>query len=133
MTAGRRVALAGALVALLVAALLDADPVAARSGVGATARLAGAAREPEADRVNIIVGFHGWVCESERRDIHHRAEDRGGMGVDILSAISPTSVLVAVTGAPSAEAAVAAYSADPRVAFAEPDAVLAVAEGERLR
>jgi thermitase len=80
-----------------------------------------------ADR--IIVGFRPGVSDAEKAAVHRQvAAAQGGISPIPLKRVNTNAQYVDVSGAPSLDAAIRAYRADPRVAYAEPDGILRTAE-----
>jgi thermitase len=76
-----------------------------------------------ADR--IIVGFRPGVSDAQKAAVHAQvAKTQGGVSPTPLKRVNTNAQYVDVSGAPSLDAAIRAYRADPRVAYAEPDAIL---------
>ena len=76
-----------------------------------------------ADR--IIVGFRPGVSDAQKAAVHAQvAKTQGGVSPIPLKRVNTNAQYVDVSGAPSLDAAIRAYRADPRVAYAEPDAIL---------
>lgn len=129
------------LVGLLVAAHLFAT-VATRTGAVAAAsvEVATAERMPPnrasmpsitrtadgrdavADRV--IIGFKPGISVAEQGDVQRAVASRGVTAPTSVQQINATVEYVDTTGAPSLEAVIAAYRADPRVRYAEPDYIV---------
>lgn len=78
-------------------------------------------RDAVADR--IIVGFKPGVSATEQ-DAVHRAVANRGMSIAIPIKQIGAAAYIDTTGAPSLEAAMEAYRADPRVRYAEPDYIV---------
>jgi thermitase len=80
-----------------------------------------------ADR--IIVGFRPGVSDAEKAAVHRQvAAAQGGVSPIPLKRVNTNAQYVDVSGAPSLDAAIRAYRADPRVAYAEPDGILRIAD-----
>ena len=79
-----------------------------------------------ADR--LIVGFRTNVSATEQLSVHGRAAAAGAGKATPVALIGPSAQLVDVSGAASLEAAMRAYKADPRVAYAEYDYVVEATE-----
>ena len=80
-------------------------------------------RDVVADR--IIVGFRPGVSDAEKAAVHRQvAAAQGGVSPIPLKRVNTNAQYIDVSGAPSLDAAIRAYRADPRVAYAEPDGVL---------
>jgi thermitase len=80
-----------------------------------------------ADR--IIVGFRPGVSDAEKAAVHRQvAAAQGGVSPIPLKRVNTNAQYVDVSGAPSLDAAIRAYRADPRVAYAEPDGILRTAD-----
>ncbi|GEM_PF-4239738 len=75
----------------------------------------------------IIVGFQDDVSDAEQADIHCQARTRGAPPATVIRSVGSVGQLVDVSGAVSLEVAIAAYLADPRVRYAEPDYAVAAA------
>lgn len=73
----------------------------------------------------IIVGFQDGVSDAEQVDIHCQARAHGAPSATVIKPVGSVGQLVDVSGAVSLEAAIAAYLADPRVRYAEPDYMVA--------
>lgn len=71
----------------------------------------------------IIVGFRPGLTTAERADVHQGARARGALPGTVIGPVGPDADLVDVSAAPSLDAAAKAYTADPRVRYAEPDAI----------
>jgi thermitase len=82
-------------------------------------------RNVVADR--IVVGFKDNVPSDQRQAVHAGAAGRGAGKAQAVAAVGPNAHLVNVAGS-SIDAALNAYRADPRVAYAEPDAVVTKAD-----
>jgi thermitase len=80
-----------------------------------------------ADR--IIVGFRPGVTDAEKAAVHAQVANAQGTPRPIpLKRVNTNAQYVDVSGAPSLAAAIQAYRADPRVAYAEPDGILRTAD-----
>lgn len=79
-----------------------------------------------ADR--IIVGFRPGVTDAEKAAVHAQiGKAQGTPSPTPLKRVNTNAQYVDVSGAPSLDAAIQAYRADPRVAYAEPDGILRIA------
>lgn len=85
-------------------------------------------REAVADRV--IVGFKPGVTDADKGAVHTAVgrQSRTAATPKALKQVNDDAQYVDVTGAPSLDAAVQAYQADPRVAYAEPDVIMYTTE-----
>lgn len=82
--------------------------------------------EAVADR--IIVAFRPGVTPAEQDVVHQEVAAREAIHAIPLKQVGSRAYYIDVTGAPSLEAAIQTYRADPRVAYAEPDILLHTAE-----
>ncbi|MGI8687363.1 MAG: S8 family serine peptidase [Thermomicrobiales bacterium] len=76
-------------------------------------------RDAAADR--IIVGFKPGVGTAEQDAVHRAVASRGMSAAIPVKRIGETAAYVETIGAPSLEAVMESYRADPRVRYAEPD------------
>ncbi|MGI8854831.1 MAG: S8 family serine peptidase [Thermomicrobiales bacterium] len=84
-------------------------------------------RDVVADR--IIVGFRPGISEAEKAAVHAQVAKAQGTPRPIpLKRVNASAQYIDVSGAPSLDAAIQAYRADPRVAYAEPDVILHTAD-----
>jgi len=82
--------------------------------------------EAVADR--IIVAFRPGVTKGQENAVHQEVAARGVVHPVPLKRVGPRAYYMDISGAPSLEASIQAYRADPRVAYAEPDILLHTTE-----
>ena len=119
-----------ALLTAMALTLVAGDLPAIRAADGpAPLPVARTADGREAAPERIVVGFRSGVTAAEQEAVH-RTVAAGGVAPNPtpVKRVSSDAQVIDVTGAASLEAAIAAYTADPRVRYAEPDYVMRTAD-----